>query len=193
MLDEEIQCMNCSKNIINQKNTNFILYTTPLTKEETISSLNNIIETQNLPDIKTGVCVSCLYEYLNSIKDRLKNEEEKHEDCIKALKDLLLDLSYQKEIKNIIESSLVENEIKEIKEQDKKYRTLNLNTKRKALEEKIKEQKNEYKKLKEEESDILFKLNKNERIQEEKIKYKEKLIIKKQYLQKYYEKIIKQD
>ena len=191
MLDEEIQCMNCSKNIINQKNTNFILYTTPLTKEETISSLNNIIETQNLPDIKTGVCVSCLYEYLNSIKDRLKNEEEKHEDCIKALKDLLLDLSYQKEIKNIIESSLVENEIKEIKEQDKKYRTLN--TKRKALEEKIKEQKNEYKKLKEEESDILFKLNKNERIQEEKIKYKEKLIMKKQYLQKYYEKIIKQD
>ncbi len=162
MLDEEIQCMNCSKNIINQENTNFILYTTPLTKEETISSLNNIIETQNLPDIKTGVCVSCLYEYLNSIKDRLKNEEEKHEDCIKALKDLLLDLSYQKEIKNIIESSLVENEIKEIKEQDKKYRTLN--TKRKALEEKIKEQKNEYKKLKEEESDILFKLNENERI-----------------------------
>ena len=140
---------------------------------------------------KTGVCVSCLYEYLNSIKDRLKNEEEKHEDCIKALKDLLLDLSYQKEIKNIIESSLVENEIKEIKEQDKKYRTLN--TKRKALEEKIKEQKNEYKKLKEEESDILFKLNENERIQEEKIKYKEKLIMKKQYLQKYYEKIIKQD
>ena len=186
MLDEEIQCMNCSKNIINQENTNFILYTTPLTKEETISSLNNIIETQNLPDIKTGVCVSCLYEYLNSIKDRLKNEEEKHEDCIKALKDLLLDLSYQKEIKNIIESSLVENEIKEIKEQDKKYRTLN--TKRKA-----KEQKNEYKKLKEEESDILFKLNENERIQEEKIKYKEKLIMKKQYLQKYYEKIIKQD
>ena len=191
MLDEEIQCMNCSKNIINQENTNFILYTTPLTKEETISSLNNIIETQNLPDIKTGVCVSCLYEYLNSIKDRLKNEEEKHEDCIKVLKDLLLDLSYQKEIKNIIESSLVENEIKEIKEQDKKYRTLN--TKRKALEEKIKEQKNEYKKLKEEESDILFKLNENERIQEEKIKYKEKLIMKKQYLQKYYEKIIKQD
>ena len=191
MLDEEIQCMNCSKNIINQENTNFILYTTPLTKEETISSLNNIIETQNLPDIKTGVCVSCLYEYLNSIKDRLKNEEEKHEDCIKVLKDLLLDLSYQKEIKNIIESSLVENEIKEIKEQDKKYRTLN--TKRKALEEKIKEQKNEYKKLKEEESDILFKLNENERIQEEKIKYKEKLIMKKQYLLKYNEKIIKQD
>ena len=183
MLDEEIQCMNCSKNIINQKNTNFILYTTPLTKEETISSLNNIIETQNLPDIKTGICVSCLYEYLNSIKDRLKNEEEKHEDCIKALKDLLLDLSYQKEIKNIIESSLVENEIKEIKEQDKKYRTLY--TKRKVFEEKIKEQKNEYKKLKEEESDILFKLNENERIQEEKIKYKEKLIMKKQYLQKY--------
>ena len=191
MLDEEIQCMNCSKNIINQENTNFILYTTPLTKEETISSLNNIIETQNLPDIKTGVCVSCLYEYLISIKERLNEEEEKHMDCIKALKDLLLDLSYQKEIKNIIESSLVENEIKEIKEQDKKYRTLN--TKRKALEEKIKEQKNEYKKLKEEESDILFKLNENERIQEEKIKYKEKLIMKKQYLQKYYEKIIKQD
>jgi len=191
MLDEEIQCMNCSKNIINQENTNFILYTTPLTKEETISSLNNIIETQNLPDIKTGVCVSCLYEYLNSIKDRLKNEEKKHEDCIKALKDLLLDLSYQKEIKNIIESSLVENEIKEIKEQDKKYRTLY--TKRKVFEEKIKEQKNGYKKLKEEESDILFKLNENERIQEEKIKYKEKLIMKKQYLQKYYEKIIKQD
>ena len=108
-----------------------------------------------------------------------------------GLKDLLLDLSYQKEIKNIIESSLVENEIKEIKEQDKKYRTLN--TKRRALEEKIKEQKNEYKKLKEEESDILFKLNENERIQEEKIKYKEKFIMKKQYLQKYYEKIIKQD
>ena len=57
MLDEEIQCINCYKNIINQENTNFISYTTPLTKEETISSLNNIIETQNLPDIKTGVCV----------------------------------------------------------------------------------------------------------------------------------------
>ena len=103
----------------------------------------------------------------------------------------LLDLSYQKEIKNIIESSLVENKIKEIKEQDKKYRTLY--TKRKVFEEKIKEQKNGYKKLKEEESDILFKLDENERIQEEKIKYIEKLIMKKQYLQKYYEKIIKQD
>ena len=51
MLDEEIQCMNCSKNI-KQENTNFISYTTPLTKEETISSLNNIIETQIYPILK---------------------------------------------------------------------------------------------------------------------------------------------
>ena len=86
----------------------------------------------------------------------------------------------------------MENPLKEeeILEQDEKYRTLY--KRRKSLEKKIKEQKIKYKKLKEEESDILFKLNKNERQKEEKRKYKEKLIMKKQYLQKYYDKIIKQ-
>ena len=185
MLDEEIHCMNCSKNIINPENIYFI--STPLSKEELLSALNNLIETQNLNGIKTGVCVSCLYEYLKSIKKRLNEEEEKHENCIKALKDLLLDLSNQKEIKNVVENPLKEEEILE---QDEKYRALY--KRRKSLEKKIKEQKIKYKKLKEEESDILFKLNKNERQKEEKRKYKEKLIMKKQYLQKYYDKIIKQ-
>ena len=185
MIEEEIQCMDCSKNIINEENADFITYMTPLTKEEKLSALNNLIETQNLDEIKTGVCVSCLYEYLISTKERLNEEEEKHEDCMKALNDLLLDLSHQKEIKNIVESSLKEDEIKEL---DEKYKSQC--KKRKELEKKIKEQKNEYKKLKEEESDILFKLNENERKKEEKRKYKEKLIMKKEYLQKYYEKII---
>ena len=57
---------------------------------------------------------------------------------------------------------------------------------------KLKEKKEEYNKLKEKESEILIKLNENERINEEKRKYKEKLILKKQYLQKMYEKIIKE-
>ena len=63
---------------------------------------------------------------------------------------------------------------------------------RKSLEKKIKEQKKIFGKLKEEENNIFFKLNENERKNAEETKYKEKLIMKKQYLQKYYEKVIKE-
>ena len=171
--------MNCSKNIINPENSDLISYMTPLKKEETISALNNLIETQNLSEIKTGVCVSCLYEYLNSIKDKLNEEEQKHEDCIKALKDLLLDLSHRKDINKIIDSRSNGDEITEMKN---KY--ISLKNKRKDWEKKLKEKKEEYNKLKEKESEILIKLNENERINEEKRKYKEKLILKKQYLKK---------
>jgi hypothetical protein len=111
----------------------------------------------------------------NLLSDRSEYEEEDY------------NLSNQKEIKNVVENPLKEEEILE---EDEKYRALY--KRRKSLEKKIKEQKIKYKKLKEEESDILFKLNENERQKEEKRKYKEKLIMKKQYLQKYYDKIIKQ-
>ena len=136
-------------------------------------------------EIKTGVCVSCLYEYLISIKERLNEEEEKHMDCIKALKDLLLDFSQQKDIEKI---GVVKSEEKELKE-----KSVSLFEKRKKLEENLEDKKDVYKKLKDEENDILFKLNENERIKEEQKKYKEKLILKKQYLQKYYEKVIEEN
>ena len=142
-------------------------------------------------EIKTGVCVSCLYEYLISIKERLNEEEEKHMDCIKALKDLLLDSSRPKDIKkieDIVDSGVVKSEEKELKE-----KSVSLFKKRKELEENLEDKKDVYKKLKAEENDILFKLNENERIKEEQKKYKEKLILKKQYLQKYYEKVIKEN
>ena len=106
-------------------------------------------------------------------------------DCIKALKDLLLDFSQQKDIEKI---GVVKSEEKELKE-----KSVSLFEKRKKLEENLEDKKGVYKKLKDEENDILFKLNENERIKEEQKKYKEKLILKKQYLQKYYEKVIEEN
>ena len=47
MFDEEIQCMNCSKNIINPENKDFISYMTPLSKEDQLSAINDLIEFQN--------------------------------------------------------------------------------------------------------------------------------------------------
>ena len=187
MSEDEIQCMNCSKNIIKPKN-DFVLYMEPLTKEEKLSALNNLIETQDLSSIKTGVCVSCLYEYLISIRERLNEEEEKHMDCIKALKDSILDFSRKKDIDTI--ENIYNTGVDEVEEKELEQKLGSLVGNREELEKKIKKQKEEFEKLKGEEKNILLKLNENERKKEEQNKYKEKLIKKKQYLQKYYEKII---
>ena len=159
-------------------------------KEEKLSALNNLIETQNLSSIKTGVCVSCLYEYLISIRERLNEEEEKHMDCIKALKDLLLVFSLNKDIDKI--EKIYDTGVDEAENEELEKKLESLRDSRKELEKEVKNKKDEFEKLKEEERDILFKLNENERKKEEQKEYKEKLIKKKQYLEKYYEKVIKE-
>ena len=188
MSEEEVQCMECSKNIKTQKNSDILLYKTPLKREEKISEIKNKIETQNLEDIKTGVCISCLHESLSLIKTNLNEEEQKHDDCLKALKDLLLDISNQKDINKIIDNLLNEKEIKELKEKHEQ-----LYKKRRELENKIKENKDELNMLKDEEGKIIIKINENERKKEDLLKYKEKLNMKKEYLQKIYEQIIQEE
>ena len=189
MSEDEIQCMDCSKNIIKPEN-DFLLYMSPLTKEEKLSALNYLIESQNLDSITTGVCVSCLYEYLISVRERLNEEEEKHRDCINALKDSLFVFSQNKEIDKIAKN--FDTGVDEAEEKELEEKVDTLIKRRKSLEKKIKEQKKIFGKLKEEENNIYFKLNENERKNEEETKHKEKLIMKKQYLQKYYEKVIKE-
>ena len=188
MSEEEVQCMECSSNIRITKDKDAISYLTPLSRDEKSLEINDIIETQNFEDIHSGVCINCLHECLSQMKTKLDEEEKKHEDCLQALKDLLLDVSNKKEINKIIDNLLNERKMKELKENyDKLY------IKRKELEKQIKKDKDELRKLKDEEQKIYIELNDIKRKKEDKKVYKEKLNMKKKYLQNLYEEIIKEE
>ena len=188
MSEEEVQCMECSSNIRITKDKDAISYLTPLSREEKSLEINDIIETQNFEDIHAGVCIDCLHECLIKMKTKLDEEEKKHEDCLQALKDLLLDVSNKKEINKIIDNLLNEREMKDLKE---KYNEMHI--KRKELEKQIKKDKEELRKLKDEEQEIYIKLNDIKRKKEDKKVYKEKLNMKKKYLKNLYEEIIKEE
>ena len=186
MSEEEVQCMECSSNIRISKDKD--TYMTPLSREEKALEINDIIETQNFEDIHSGVCINCLHECLIKMKTKLEEEEKKHEDCLQALKDLLLDVSNKKEIDKIISNLLNENEMKDLKT---KYD--DLYKKRKELEKKIKNDKDELRKLKDEEQKIYIKLNDETRKKEDNKIYKEKLNMKKKYLEQLYKEILEDE
>ena len=186
MSQEEIFCMECSSNIILPKEEEKKSYLTPLTIDERSSKINDIIETRNFEDIKTAVCINCSHECLIKMKERLEEEDKKNDDCLQALKDLLLDISNKKEINKIIDNLLNEQEIKDLEKQYKE-----LKTKRKKFEEKIKRDKEDFKKLKDDEQNIYINLNEINREKEDKRLYAEKLKKKKKYLEDLYNQMIK--
>ena len=186
MSQEEIFCMECSNSIKLPKEKDIKSYLTPLSIDERSSEINDIIETQNFEDIKTAVCINCSDECLKRMNLKIKEEEKKHDDCLQALKDLLLDISNKKEINKIIDNLLNEQEIKDLK---KEYDELK--AKRKEFENKIKSDKEELKKLKDDEQNIYIKLNENIREKEDKRICIEKLNKKKKYLENLYNQMIK--
>ena len=187
MSEDEIQCMDCSSNIKESKNRDSISYMTPLNKEEKLQEINKLIETKDLKDITSCICIDCLHVSLGIIKSKINEEEQKHDDYLISLKNLLLDISNKKDIYKIVDNLLGEKEIKELEENYK-----SLCKKREELEEKLKNDKDELKKLRDEEENIFVKLNENERKKEEEKKYIKKLNMKKEYLQKLYEQIIEE-
>ena len=76
MSENEIQCMDCSSNIKESKNRDSISYMTPLNKEEKLQEINKLIETKDLKDITSCICIDCLHVSLGIIKSKINEEEQ---------------------------------------------------------------------------------------------------------------------
>ena len=185
MSSTEVKCMNCDKDIISSKENGRISFLSPLSQDEIKSEILSLIENPKLANITTGICVNCALEYLKQIKDKLNKEQQKHEDCINSMKDLLLDISNKKEVYNILDSNLNKSDIKKL---DKDV--YNLTKERIELENKIKEKKSKLRELIDEEHKIFCNINKSKKEEEENKEIKDKLIKKRDYLMKIYQQLI---
>ena len=184
MSEEEILCMECSATIKNTKEIESISYMTPLSRDEKTSEIKNIIETQNLEDIHSNICINCLHECIKEMKEKLNEEEKKHEDCLISLEDLLLDISNKKEINKIIDNLLNDKEIKDLRKQFEQ-----LCEKSEELENIIKNDKDDLRNLKDEEQKLYIKLNENNRKKKDKEIYLKTLKKKKEFLEKLFEEL----
>ena len=183
----EVKCMNCDKDIMPSKENDIIALFAPLSEEDRKSEILSIIEHPQSAKISTGICINCSLEYLSLIKEKLNEEEEKHENCVNSMKDLLLDISNKKEVYNILDSNLNKSDIGHLEKETK-----DLYKERIDLENKIKEKKSKLRQLIDEEHKILSVINNNKKKEEENKEIKEKLIMKRDYLKKLYQQMIKE-
>ena len=186
-MTETIKCMDCPQNIKTSKKIG-IEFIPKLGKDERLNELNELIKKQNFDNIHSCICVTCFNEYLPLMKEKIEEEKNKHNKGIISLKDLLLDLSNQENIDEIINSVLNQDEIKGLQAQ---YQ--NLKKERIQLEHKLINNKNEIKNLKNEEENICIKLNKNIKEREENKEIYEKLKSKLKKLEKEYKELVKDD
>ena len=186
-MEENVKCMDCSKNIkfANKRGIEFIPV---LNKEEKTSELNNLIKNHNYKNIHSCICVNCLHEYIPLMKAKTNEEKIKHNNYMVSLKDLLLDVSDQDNINEIMNLVLNDDEIIELQINYK-----NLKEERIKMEKKINENKKELKELRDKEENICVKINKNLREKEENKKITDKLLLKLKYLKNEYDKLINQD
>ena len=159
-----------------------------MTNDEIKSEINYLIDNKNLDNIHSCVCVNCLHEYFNIMKQKIEEEKAKHDNCVISLKDLLKDLSDQNDISQIMGSVLNDIEIEDLNSKYKLFKKERI-----ELEDKLNENKKELINLRKEEENICLNLNKKEKKKEENKEIKEKLKLKLEYLQRQYDEINKED
>ena len=185
-MSESIKCMDCDNKIkITKKGLEFL---PQLKKEEKTAELNSLIENNQYQKIHSCICIDCLHDYIHLMKQKTEEAKSNHKNCMISLKDLLLDLSNQDDVDDILHSSLNDDEVKNLYG----YYS-NLRKKRIELEEKINKDKNEIIKLKKSEEDICIQLNKNKKEDEEKQQIMKKLNLKLSNLKKQYSELIDSD
>ena len=188
-MSEEIKCIgeDCNHNIKETKQVG-INFIPQMTNDEIKAEINYLIDNKNYENIHSCVCVNCLHEYCNIMKQKIEEEKTKHDNCVISLKDLLKDLSDQNEINQIMCSVLNSIEIEDL---NSRYKLLK--KERIELEDKMNENKKELIYLRKEEEDICTNLNKKEKEKEENKEIKDKLKLKLEYLQRQLDEINKED
>ena len=188
-MSKEIKCIDedCSHNIKETKKVG-INFVPQMTNDEIKSEINYLIDNKNFENIHSCVCVNCLHEYYNIMKQKIEEEKEKHDNCVISLKNLLMDLSNQNDISQIMGSVLNDIEIEDLNSKYKLFKKERI-----ELEDKMNENEKELINLRKEEENICINLNRKEKEREENKKIKEKLKLKLEYLQKQYDEINKED
>ena len=188
-MSEERKCIDedCNHNIKETKKVG-INFIPQMTNDEIKSEINYLIDNKNLDNIHSCVCVNCLHEYFNIMKQKIEEEKAKHDNCVISLKDLLKDLSDQNDISQIMGSVLNDIEIEDLNSKYKLFKKERID-----LEDKLNENKKELINLRKEEESICLNLNKKEKKKEENKEIKEKLKLKLEYLQRQYDEINKED
>ena len=179
-MSEEIKCIDedCNHNIKETKKVG-INFIPQMTNDEIKAEINYLIDNRNFENIHSCVCVNCLHEYLNIMKQKIEEEKAKHDNCVISLKDLLMDLSDQNNINQIMSSVLNDIEVNDL---NSKY--MLSKKERIELEDKMNENKKELINLKKEEENIYLNLNKKEKEKEENREIKDRLKLKLEYLQR---------
>ena len=187
-MSEERKCIDedCNHNIKETKKVG-INFIPQMTNDEIKSEINYLIDNKNF-EIHSCVCVNCLHEYFNIMKQKIEEEKAKHDNCVISLKDLLKDLSDQNDISQIMGSVLNDIEIEDLNSKYKLFKKERI-----ELEDKLNENKKELINLRKEEESICLNLNKKEKKKEENKEIKEKLKLKLEYLQRQYDEINKED
>ena len=188
-MSEERKCIDedCNHNIKETKKVG-INFIPQMTNDEIKSEINYLIDNKNLDNIHSCVCVNCLHEYFNIMKQKIEEEKAKHDNCVISLKDLLKDLSDQNDISQIMGSVLNDIEIEDLNSKYKLFKKERI-----ELEDKLNENKQELINLRKEEERIYINLNKKEKEKEENKELKEKLKLKLEYLLRQYDEINKED
>ena len=186
-MSDEIKCIACKSNIKTSKKVG-IEFIPQLTREEKKAEINYLIDNQNYDNIHSCVCIDCIDEYIKLMKQKLNLEKDKHDNCIISIKDLLLDISNQDKINEIMNSVLNEQEV-----MDLKNRNNLLKKERIELENKISENKTESLMLRNEEENLCLKINKIVKEKEENNEYLKKLELKLKYLKNEYNNLMKNE
>ena len=187
-MSESVKCMDCDNRIKITKKGLGLEFIPQLKKEEKMAELNSLIQNKDYQKIHSCICIDCLRDYFHLMKEKTKEAKKMHKNYMTSLKDLLLDLSNQNEIDEIMRSTLNEKEVKNL------YNTYNqLKAERISLETKINKDKDEIIKLKKEEEDICIQLNKKIKEDEEKKQIMKKLNLKLANLKKQYSELIDTD
>jgi len=188
-MSKEIKCIDddCNHNIKETKKIG-INFVPQMTYDEIKAEINYLIDNRNFENIHSCICVNCLHEYYNIIKQKIEEEKAKHDNCVISLKDLLMDLSDQGDIGQIMGSVLNDIEIEDLNSKYKLFKK-----ERVELEDKMNENRKELIDLRKEEERLCINLNRKEKEREENKEIKDKLKLKLEYLQKQYDEINKED
>ena len=188
-MSEERKCIDedCNHNIKETKKVG-INFIPQMTNDEIKAEITYLIDNKNVENIHSCVCVNCLHEYFNIMKQKIEEEKAKHDNCVISLKDLLKDLSDQNDISQIMGSVLNDIEIEDLNSKYKLFKKERI-----ELEDKLNENKKELINLRKEEERICINLNKKEKEKEENKEIKDKLKSKLEYLQRQYDEINKED
>ena len=188
-MSKEIKCIDddCNHNIKETKKIG-INFVPQMTYDEIKAEINYLIDNRNFENIHSCICVNCLHEYYNIIKQKIEEEKAKHDNCVISLKDLLMDLSDQGDICQIMGSVLNDIEIEDLNSKYKLFKK-----ERVELEDKMNENRKELIDLRKEEERLCINLNRKEKEREENKEIKDKLKLKLEYLQKQYDEINKED